>query len=591
MSTRWSLDEENRLLAAFQAGATPAQLADSHGRSTGAIQSRLLALDAVHYPPYTELLSDFKTAQDTLENAGKPWTEEDTANLIITHHTHGTVDALTELAGKLGRNPRSLALKLVNLGVVPAVVNSSPNPAKRAPEAKPAKPKALARPATPEVTQKISVTPEFRAALEIILEKQHLLLLGGGGTGKSTFLRYLKKHLNGNANYAVLAPTGMAALNVGGQTIHSFFGFKTTIQSGENLPRPRNPKVFSKLDVLVIDEISMVRADVFSAIDLFLRKYGPKPKQPFGGVRLCLIGDLFQLPPVVRGDEQTYFGLSYNSPYFFSSPAFQSLPIQVLELTHIFRQSDVSFINMLKEIRLGEARAETLNAFNKHVSTSTPEGTPTLTARVAAADATNQAALAALPGKTYTYSADVSGQFDTGSLPAPAELQLKVGARVMFVKNDRQQTENGQPMPARWVNGTLGVVESCRPDGVTVKTAEGSLDVEPATWERLKYTFDDATDTLVSEAAGSVTQLPLTLAWAMTIHKAQGQTLEAALVDLSNGGAFAEGQLYVALSRVRSLNGLYLKTPIQPRDVKVHPAVLAFYSAVLGRPAIASNAA
>jgi energy-coupling factor transporter ATP-binding protein EcfA2 len=565
---RWTDEEEARLAEAFKAGKPLKEIATDHGRSTGAITARLNLLDLVSYGPYTELVANIGEGG---EHSGKPWVEEEIAHLLVTHSTDGTPEALTTLAAELGRTPRSLALKLVQLGAVEATLNPNPNPAPR-PEKKIPKPKPLVGASEPVRTQKITVTGEFQMAAKSVLVGEHILVLGSAGTGKSTFLRYLKKQLTDTKkHYVVLAPTGMAALNVGGQTIHSFFGFKPGVLTGKDLPHPRNPKVFEKLEVLVLDEISMVRADIFDAINQFLQVYGPHKRQPFGGVQLCLIGDLFQLPPIVRRDEQGYFDLTYQSPYFFDSQSYRELPISVVEFTKVFRQSDEPFVNLLTNIRHAVQVSETLRELNARVMPA-PGDLPVLTARLNVAEEANRRALEALPGASTVYRGKMEGNFEESALPGPLELELKPGAKVMFTKNDPAQ---------RWVNGTLGTVLRCEDDFVMVRTSEGiSHAVEPTLWERTRYKFDTATDSFAAESAGSYRQLPLAPAWALTIHKSQGQTLPGAVVDLSGGGAFAEGQLYVALSRTRSLETLFLKHPINARDVKTHPAVAGFYSSL-----------
>lgn len=578
---RWSLEEEERLAEGFKAGQGLADLAAAHGRSLGAIQSRLLMLDIVKYGAYTPFMEAAaeKLEEGEASNTGKAWGEAEVSELLVMHHTSvgRELEELPALAAKLGRTPRSLALKLVQLGVVVAEVNPDPQPKPRA------EPKRATKPVAAESgpTQKITVTPEFQTAARCVLDGEHVLVLGSAGTGKSTFLRFLKKQLAGGVGgkgkrYVVLAPTGMAALNVGGQTIHSFFGFKPGILDRYNLPKPRTPKVFEKLEVLILDEVSMVRADMFEAIDAFLRAYGPRRNQPFGGVQLCLIGDLFQLPPIVGREEQAFFEMNYASPYFFSSQSFRELPVQVVEFTQVFRQADRPFVELLSHIRHGTETEATLRALNRRVlgqevgEGKVAAGLPTLTARVAAAEQTNQRALEDLPGSGQVYEGKLTGSFDEKALPAPRELVLKPGARVMFTKNDTNQ---------RWVNGTLGVVLSCSKSYVTVRAADGQTHVvEPTLWERTRYSYDGASEAFTSESAGSYAQLPLALAWALTIHKSQGQTLDGAIVDLSGGGAFAEGQLYVALSRTRSLETLFLKHPISPRDVRTHGAVRAFYA-------------
>lgn len=575
---RWTPDEEAELTTAYKAGLPVAQIASQLGRSTGAITSRLHMLDLITYGAYTTLITndhplDGLTEEEKvlLPNNGTPWTEPDTARLIIAHHTSGTPEGLTELATELGRTARSLALKLVQLGIITPQHNPNPNPAPR-PEYKPPKSKAIvpvAKPAGKSI--KISVTPEFQTAWNTIQEDENLLILGSAGTGKSTFLKWLRKQLEGKKAYAVLAPTGMAALNVGGQTIHSFFGLKRdTLQGGELWHKPRNPKVFSSLKLLVIDEISMVRADIFDTVDKFLRKFGPSPKEPFGGVQMVLMGDLCQLPPVVRSDEAAYFESFYPTPFFFSSHAWNNGNFGIVQFSQIFRQTDQPFIDILNQVRHGQTSTNLLSLLNARLTSNPPTGAVVLAARNRTVEDINARNLAALPGASTVYSADTIGDVDPNSFTTPQELTLKVGARVMFTRNDPNQ---------RWVNGSLGQVMHCGKTTVTVKmAADGETHIVEATkWETTKYRLDENTQTLTPTVAGTFTQIPLTLAWALTIHKAQGQTLPTCVIDLSDGGTFAEGQLYVALSRARSLDSIHLTSPITARHIKTNPAVLEFY--------------
>lgn len=566
---RWSPEEEAQLAAAFQAGKPLDEIAALHGRTVGAITSRLQMLDLILYGPYNSVMA---VAPDTesAANSGQPWTEEHTARLLITHHATPTPEDLSALAQELERTPRSLALKLVQLGVIQPTLNPTPNPAPRPePKAKTPRHKPIAKPAGKAV--KITVTPEFQTALASIQAGENLLILGSAGTGKSTFLKWLRKNLEGKKSYAVLAPTGMAALNVGGQTLHSFFGLKAQLLTGSDAwHKPRNPKVFANLQLLVIDEISMVRADVFETVDRFLRKFGPVPHQPFGGVQVVLMGDLCQLPPVVRRDEAMHFETAFPTPFFFSSPAWENGSFGILEFTHIFRQTDIPFISLLNQVRHGETSAQLLASLNARVTPAMPAGAVILAARNRTVDDINAHNLAALPGRAHTYTADVLGDIDPNSFTTPTELTLKQGARVMFTRNDPNQ---------RWVNGSLAEVIHCATDTVTVKMlADGETHiVEPTKWEATKFRLDETTNALTATVAGSFTQIPLTLAWALTIHKAQGQTLPSCVIDLSDGGTFAEGQLYVALSRARALESLHLTTPIRAQDIRTNPAVLQFY--------------
>lgn len=570
---RWTPEEEEQLVQEYNSHLPLADIAQKHNRSLGAITARLHQLDLIQYGPYTTLIADHHPLESSekTDNSGKPWTEDETAQLLITHISQATPEALIALAEQLARTPRSLALKLVTLGAVLPQPNPNPQPKAR-PEPKPRKasaPAGITKPETPSKTVRISITPEFQTANTAIQNGENLLILGSAGTGKSTFLKWLRKQLEGKKKYAVLAPTGMAALQVGGQTIHSFFGFKPQlITNSSGWHKPRNPKMYETLDLLIIDEISMVRADIFSAIESFLRRYGKHPGQPFGGIQLVLMGDLCQLPPVVKRDEAETFQTLFASPFFFSTSAWEIGHFGIVEFTHIFRQTDVPFINLLNNIRHGDQTWPTIDALNRRLTSTPPEGAVILAARNSTVEAINQRELEKLPGRARTFTAKTTGDVDIKAFTTPADLTLKVGAHVMFTRNDSQQ---------RWVNGTLAVVETCDEHGVTVRTHTGERHyVDPVKWEATKYKFDEETEAPALTVAGTFTQLPLTLAWALTIHKAQGQTLPSCVIDLSDGGAFAEGQLYVALSRARALESIYLTHPIQQRDIRTSPAVREF---------------
>ncbi|MCP5404763.1 MAG: AAA family ATPase [Pseudomonadaceae bacterium] len=568
--TRWTQEEDTRLAQGFREvqGTIPARveaLAREHGRSSGAVLSRLRLLDLIDYGPLTPYING-KPAPEAEAPAkqGEHFTEDEVAALLVAFQTGRD---LHDLAAEMGRSAKSLALKLVAAGIVTPGVNTNPQPPLiKYPKAKPA-PKRV-EPPTTSATTRITVTPEFQTALATIEDGGNLLILGSAGTGKSTFLKWLRKKLANKKKYAVLAPTGMAALNVGGQTIHSFFGFKPQLLVGTPLPKPRNPKLFANLDVLVIDEISMVRADVFDSIDKFLRKYGKSGKEPFGGVQLVLMGDLCQLPPVVRREESDIFATTYPTPFFFSTPAWELGAFATIRFTHIFRQTDAPFITLLNAVRNGQSDASTLTRLNARVEEAPPKGAVILAARNNTVDAINQRELAKLATPARTYAAETSGDLSGKEFTTPAELTLKVGARVMFTRNHKL---------GLWVNGTLGTVTKLESDLIEVETADSLHHVEREKWESVRYKHDDATNAPVATVAGTFVQFPLTLAWALTIHKAQGQTIPKCVIDLADGGTFAEGQLYVALSRARSLESLSLTTPIQPRHIKTHPAVLAFY--------------
>jgi ATP-dependent exoDNAse (exonuclease V) alpha subunit len=411
------------------------------------------------------------------------------------------------------------------------------------------------------------VTPEFSDAFALLEHtRTNVFLTGKAGTGKSTFLQYFRQHTK--KKIAVVAPTGVAALNVGGQTIHSFFRLKPTLIDVTTLKPIRN-KVLKALQLLIIDEISMVRADVFDGIDHSLR-IARRSNESFGGVQLCVIGDLFQLPPVITHHESELFSQRYRSPFFFCTQAYEDAEFKRVEFSHIHRQNDAEFIGILNAIRNGvcqEPELHTLN--NRHIAKATPApGTLVLTATNALAESINNTKLAALSGRLRTYTGVTSGNFglqDT-RLPAAESLRLKEGAQVMFVKNDSG---------GRWVNGTIGIVETLEDEHITVRVGEFSYDVKPEKWKNLSYELSETTNKIVEKTLGSYTQFPLALAWGITIHKAQGKTLDRVIIDLGHG-AFAAGQLYVALSRCKTLSGIALKQPVSPKDIQCDPEVVEF---------------
>ncbi len=577
---RWTDAEEAKLTAAIMAGQPLAELATIHGRSVGAIEARVQQLGLYDYAPYNSAVHESDVASTEAEpTSGKPWREADVGQLLTVFGTRTQSPApendLRELAQTLGRSPRALVLKLVQLGAMQPKLAA--NPVRLAPLPRPALPTVAKAPSLPPKTlQKITVTPEFQTALSALKDGENLLVLGKAGTGKSTFLKWVQGQLV-NKKPVLLAPTGMAALQVGGQTVHSFFGLKPRLMQGtsDDWHKPRNPKLFAQLELLVIDEISMVRADILDAVDRFLRSYGPRKKVPFGGVQVLLVGDVGQLPPVVRREEAEEYFQTYSTPFFFSSNAWAYGSFGTVAFTQVFRQADADFVALLNAVREGQLTTAQLAELNARVSPTLPTDAVILAARNATVERINGTELAKLKGVETKYAAIKKGSLEENALTTPALLQLKVGAQVMFTRND----PNG-----RWVNGTLGTVQRLLGGAVEVRTKAGAKEsdvhrVEPVTWEATKFRLNENEEP-VAEVAGSFTQLPLTLAWALTIHKAQGQTLPSVLIDLADGGTFAEGQLYVALSRATSLDALHLTQPIEPKHLKTHPAVMEFLAGV-----------
>lgn len=485
----------------------------------------------------------------------------------------------------------------------------------------------------------MKLSDEAKDILEVLEDsKQNLFITGRAGTGKSTLLQHFRDTTK--KQVAVVAPTGIAALNVKGQTIHSFFKFKigVTERDVNIISQEEVAKIFKKLDILVIDEISMVRADLFDCIERFLRLNGPMPGQTFGGVQIIAIGDLFQLPPVVSPQEHYIFSSKYESPYFFDSKAYQKAEFEIVELTQVYRQNDRSFIDMLDKMRVGEiehshihhinttccetysSSGRSRNAQNGGYQNSYGQGDDQnaggsendsdvqedyeavidldeglkkeaskkakaqheknkkknggervihLVTTNAMAETINLRELRAIKSPSKIYKGAMVGSFDQKNTPVPAALELKLGAQVMTVKNDMQ---------GRWVNGDVGTVKKLNSSSIHVQFENGKIEeIQGESWESIKFEYDEVYDSISSEVVGKFTQIPVKLAWAVTIHKSQGKTFERAVIDFGKG-TFAHGQAYVALSRVKSLEGITLLTPLSPRDVQVDERIVQFLS-------------
>jgi tetratricopeptide (TPR) repeat protein len=410
-----------------------------------------------------------------------------------------------------------------------------------------------------------------------------VFLTGKAGTGKSTFLRYITAHTK--KKFVVLAPTGIAAVNVGGQTIHSFFklplkplmpddpDFAIHVLRKRMKYSSSHAKLIQKLELVIIDEISMVRADIIDFIDKILRVYSGNMRQPFGGKQMLFVGDVFQLEPVVTGDTRDIIGRFYTNPYFFNARVFNEFSLVPIELQKVYRQNEEELISMLDRIRVGNPLPSDINTLNARVvldnsqATNTKEMTMVIATRRDMVDNINETHLNQLKTKAHTYRGKIEGDFPLSSLPTDMELTLKDGAQVVFIKNDIEK---------RWVNGTIGVIDHCTNDKVMVKTEDGELHtVMPEKWGNVKYVYNEKKKNIDEIELGSFTQYPLKLAWALTIHKSQGLTFNSVVIDIGRG-AFAGGQTYVALSRCRSLQGITMRSTVNPRDIYVNPAIVNF---------------
>ena len=433
---------------------------------------------------------------------------------------------------------------------------------------------------------------EFQDALNLIqYTRQSVFLTGKAGTGKSTFLRYICEHTK--KKHVVLAPTGIAV----GSTLHSFFKlpFYPLLPNDPNFSLQRgriheffkytkpHRKLLEELELVIIDEISMVRADIIDAVDRILRVYSRNLREPFGGKQILLVGDVFQLEPVVKGDEREILNRFYPTPYFFSARVFNQIDLVSIELQKVYRQTDATFVGVLDHIRNNTVGATDLQLLNTRYGTQIEESEAdmyiTLATRRDNVDHINDKKLAELPGEPVTFSGEITGDFPESSLPTSQELVLKPGAQIIFIKNDFDR---------RWVNGTIGIISGFDPfeETLYVITDDGKeCDVKRESWRNIRYKYNEEKKQIEEEELGTFTQYPIRLAWAITIHKSQGLTFSRAVIDFT-GGVFAGGQAYVALSRCTSLEGIQLKKPVSRADVFVRPEIIGFAERFNNRQAI-----
>jgi len=417
-----------------------------------------------------------------------------------------------------------------------------------------------------ELPDNFILTKEFEQTYKLINDTNaNLFITGKAGSGKSTLLEYFIQ--NTNKNFVTLAFQGITAIKAKGQTIHSFFKFPPHFITKENIKELRDKKVIQNLDTILIDEISMVRADLFDAIDLSLKKNRNNNK-PFGGVQIILFGDVMQIDPIVGADDEVMEKFYPDGPFFFNSNSFSKDDIKQLELTKIFRQSDKTFVDLLNKIRMNKVDNNDLDLLNKRLveSENTPKETIILAPTNRKVDDINNTNLYRLKTPTHNYNAIIKGTWKDKEHPVKKEIILKVGSQVMITKNDVDE-------PKRWVNGTLGVVSFLSKDQIKVNIKDKVFSIGKTKWDKYIYQFSGGK--INTKPVGSFIQFPIKLAWATTIHKAQGQTFDKVCIDLDTG-SFSHGQTYVALSRAKSINGITLLKRINKKDIIFDNRVLEF---------------
>lgn len=419
--------------------------------------------------------------------------------------------------------------------------------------------------------EEIIITDEFKKAKDIVEETDcHVFITGDAGSGKSAFLRWLKKTTK--KQMVILAPTGMAAVNVGGSTIHSFFKFKPRPMTPSMMKKVQDPGVYRAVDVLVIEEVSMCRADMMDCIDTFLRINRDDPR-PFGGVQIVMIGDLNQLPPVVATQMERDMMFSYRSIYFFDAKVWEEIHFEKIRFTRNFRQGDQNFINVLNNLKYGRLGIYDINELNKRNNPNAEfqEGTVMLCSVNKQVQEMNEKKLAELDVQEHTYQAIYAGKESMFRSFVPETLKLKIGAQIVFINN------NGE---GKWYNGTTGKISKLMPNLIKVVLKDGKeVEVMRNTWKSNNYKHNTENDTIEEENVGSVRQFPLKLAWAISIHKSQGQTYDSIIIDFGRG-TFAHGQAYVAVSRCRTLEGIQFKQMFMKHHAIYDPKIMNFLNSI-----------
>lgn len=418
-----------------------------------------------------------------------------------------------------------------------------------------------------EIPQDFDFNQEFRQAFDMMDEtKSSIFITGKAGTGKSTLLEYFRTKTK--KNIVVLAPTGVAAIKARGQTIHSFFKLPPRFIQKDHIRRLRKSQLLNNLDTLVIDECSMVRADLLDGIDYALRVNRDQYNKPFGGVQIILFGDLFQLPPVVERDIRHLVDRLYASPYFFSANVLKTVDLEQVELHKIYRQKNEHFISMLNKIRIKQVNETDLKHLNERVNSKVTHesGVITLTTTNKDANTINETCLLRIPHNEFKYHAQTCGKFDENSYPAEVCIRLKKSAQIMLIKNDPDK---------RWVNGTIAEIADLSDASIKVRIGNNIYDIPRVSWDKIEYVYNLVEQKIEEKVIGSFQQYPIKLAWAITIHKSQGQTFKDVIIDMGYG-AFVHGQTYVALSRCMSLDGLVLKRAIIFSDIIFDDRVYQF---------------